>query len=101
MAATEKISVTIGKTELSHAKRLADRLGLSLSGFLTDALKERIREQERREAAQQVLRTFAPEDRASPEEARALLKQWSATRGKANKPNRAHKSPSKRVRKSR
>ncbi len=101
MAATEKISVTIGKTELSHAKRLADRLGVSLSGFLTDALKERIREQARREAAQEVLRTFAPEDHASPEEASALLKQWSAPRVRASKPSRPRKASPKRQRKSR
>jgi hypothetical protein len=101
MAATEKISVTIGKTELSHAKRLADRLGLSLSGFLTDALKERIKEQGRREAAEEVLRTFAPEDRASPEEANALLKQWSGNHVRAKKPSRTRKASVKSQRKSR
>lgn len=101
MSATEKISVTIGKTELSQAKRLADRLGLSLSGFLTDALKERIREQARREAAHEVLRTFEPEDRASPEEASRLLKQWSPAPAKASKPHRARTPSNKRQRKSR
>lgn len=78
MAATEKISVTIGRTELGHAKRLADHLGLSLSGFITQALKERIQEQARRDAVQEVLATFAPEDRASAAEASALLERWGA-----------------------
>jgi hypothetical protein len=72
MPATEKISVTIGRKELGHAKRLATRLGVSLSGFITDALRERVREQERREAALQVLATFSPEDRASPAEAQVF-----------------------------
>jgi hypothetical protein len=78
MAATEKISVTIGRVELRHAKRLADHLGLSLSGFITDAVRERIQEQARRDAALEVLATFAPEDRASPAEARELLERWNA-----------------------
>jgi hypothetical protein len=101
MSATEKISVTIGKSELSQAKRLADRLGLSLSGFLTDALKERIREQARREAAQEVLRTFEAEDRASPEEASRLLKQWSPAPAKVRKSPRVRAASPKRQRKSR
>ena len=78
MVTTDKISVTIGRAELVQAKRLADKLGLSLSGFITDAVKERIQEQARRVAASEVLSTFAPEDRASPDEARALLESWAA-----------------------
>ncbi|HKY40332.1 MAG TPA: hypothetical protein VJN18_30570 [Polyangiaceae bacterium] len=77
MSITEKISVTIGKAELVHAKRLASRLGVSLSGFITSAVREGIREQARREAALEVLGTFAPQDRASPAEARALLELWA------------------------
>ena len=78
MPATEKISVTIGRKELGHAKQLASRLGVSLSGFITDAVRDRVREQQRREAALHVLKSFAPEDRASPEEAAALLEHWAA-----------------------
>lgn len=78
MAATEKISVTIGRAELGQAKRVASRLGISLSGFITDAVRERIREQERREAGLEVLAGFKPEERATPAEARALLERWSA-----------------------
>jgi hypothetical protein len=97
MTATEKISVTIGRAELSHAKRLARDLGLSLSGFITDALRERIEEQARRDAALEVLATFAPEDRASPAEARALLERWSAKPAKARKPPRQRKAPARRL----
>jgi hypothetical protein len=76
MATTEKVSVTIGRTELAHAKRVASRLGLSLSTFITEAVRNRVEEQARREAALAVLATFGPEDRASPAEMRALLEQW-------------------------
>jgi len=101
MAATEKISVTIGRTELSHAKRLADHLGLSLSGFITDAVRERIQEQARREAALEVLATFAPEDLASPAEARALLERWASGRVKSSGQKRTRTPPLRRQRKSR
>jgi hypothetical protein len=101
MAATEKISVTIGRAELKHAKRLADHLGLSLSGFITDALKGRIQEQARRDAALEVLETFAPGDRASPAEASALLELWAAEPPKTSRRSRAHKPPTARARKSR
>ena len=77
MPATEKISVTIERNELASAKRLAADLGLSLSSFISDAVRDRVREETRREAARKVVATFALEERASPEEARALLELWS------------------------
>jgi hypothetical protein len=90
MLATEKISVTIGREELTHAKRLASRLGVSLSGFITDALRRRIEEQARREAALEVLATFGPEDRPSPEETSSLLARWSeGSASIRSKPERA------------
>lgn len=98
MAATDKISVTIGRAELVQAKRLADHLGLSLSGFITDAVKERIQEQARRVAASEVLATFAPEDRASPDEARALLESWAvvASPTRNRRPKRKARKPPQR-----
>jgi hypothetical protein len=39
MAATDKISISIGRSELRDAKRVASRLGLSLSTFITDAVR--------------------------------------------------------------
>ena len=77
MSATEKVSVTIGRQELGHAKRLASKLGVSLSGFITDAVRERVREQERLEAALEVLDGFSPQDLASPAETRELLERWA------------------------
>jgi hypothetical protein len=78
MSATEKISITVGRAELGHAKRLASRLGVSLSAFITDAVRERVRDQARREAALEVLASFAPYDRATPTETQSLLEQWAA-----------------------
>jgi hypothetical protein len=101
MAATEKISVTIGRAELGQAKRLADHLGLSLSSFITDAVRERIQEQARRDAALEVLATFAAEDRASPAEVRALLERWASVDAKRSAPKRKRKAPLGRGRKSR
>jgi hypothetical protein len=77
MLATEKISVTIGRDELAHAKRLASHLGVSLSGFITEAVRLRIEEQARREAALEVIGGFGPEDRPSAAETQALLERWS------------------------
>jgi len=77
MRATDKISVTIERTELASAKRLAAHLGLSLSSFINDAVRDRVREEARREAAQKIVASFALEERASPAEARALLESWS------------------------
>ncbi len=100
MTATEKISVTIGRDELAHAKRLASHLGLSLSGFISDAVRERIREQARREAADEVRATFSSEDRATPAEARALLELWGAAPAAAERKSKT-KSRSQRSGKAR
>lgn len=100
MSATEKISVTIGRSELGHAKRLASKLGVSLSGFITDAVRERVREQERREAVLEVLASFSPEDRATPAEARELLERWAKGSGaQETSPRAARKKRAPRTRK--
>jgi len=78
MGATEKISVSIGREELRGAKVLASRLHVSLSTVITDAVRLRIEEQRRREAAKAVLASFAPTDRATPAEKAALLDRWQA-----------------------
>jgi hypothetical protein len=80
MPATEKISVTIGRQELRRAKQLASRLGLSLSTFISDAVRQRIRARERQEAGRKVISTFAPEERPSADEMRALLSRWGMGR---------------------
>ena len=99
MASTDKISVSIGRDELRQAKRLASRLGLSLSTFITDAVRQRIVEQERREAAQAVLATFSPDERASRDEMRELLARWGDT--KQRSPRNSRKTRPKRAARSR
>jgi hypothetical protein len=90
VATTDKISVSIGRTELRQAKRLASRLGVSMSMFITEAVRQRILEQQRREAAQAVLGTFDAEDRASPEEMAELLSRWGTRRsGRVTPRNRS------------
>ena len=76
MASTDKISVSMGREELRDARRLASRLGLTLSTFITDAVRRRIAEQARREEGLAFVATFAREERATPEEMRELLARW-------------------------
>src|SRR5690242_13867261 len=78
MSVSEKVSVSIGKEELRQARRLAAKLGLSLSTFVTKAVREQVAEQERREAGQAVLAGFPVEDRATPDEMAVLLERWAA-----------------------
>lgn len=98
---TEKISVTIQRNELRDAKRLASRLGLSLSAFITNAVRGEIERQARKEAGLGVLATFDPEDRASPAEMRELLSEWATpgrnrTQSGKTKLQRAARSKKKR-----
>jgi hypothetical protein len=80
VATTDKVSVSIGSAELRQAKRLASRLGVSLSMFVTEAVRQRIAEQQRREAARAFLATFDPDERASPDEMAELLTRWRTPR---------------------
>ncbi len=104
MAETEKISITLGKTELKRAKRLAADLGLSLSTFINDSVKRRIVAQERKAAGELVLSTFSPEELPSKEEARALLARWSrkpagdVTRRRAGKTKSPPRKPARSTR---
>jgi hypothetical protein len=99
VATTEKISVTIGRTELGYAKRLASRLGVSLSGFITDAVRQRVLDQQRREAALEVLASFSPHDRATPAEAQELLERWAPLHPAAAKRDSSRKARPKKSRK--
>jgi hypothetical protein len=76
MAETEKISITLGKSELRRAKRLAADLGLSLSTFINDSVKRRIEAQERKSMGELVIASFAPQDLPSRAEMRELLARW-------------------------
>jgi hypothetical protein len=98
MPATAKISVSIAREELRQAKQLAGRLGLSLSTFISDAVRQRIEAQARKHAGLEVLATFALAELPSQEEMRDLLASWSdrsgARRAKIARKRAADKSTS-------
>jgi hypothetical protein len=77
MATTDKISITLGREELRSAKQLASELGLSLSTFVNEAVRERLEARARQRAGFEVLATFGPEDRATPAEQSELLARWA------------------------
>ena len=77
MPATEKISVAMGREELRLAKTAAREAGVSLSAFVTEAVRGRLVEKRRKEAALEVLAMFDPEDSPTPERERELLELWS------------------------
>ena len=85
MASTEKISVAMGREELRLARRAAQAAGMSLSAFVTSAVRSRIAEQRRLEAARHVLSTFDPEDLPTPEHEAELLELWSRPRAASPK----------------
>jgi hypothetical protein len=78
MPATAKISVAMGRDELSLAKTAAEDEGISLSAFVTKAVRARLEEKRRMEAAAEVLATFAADDHPTPAEERDLLALWSS-----------------------
>lgn len=80
MAITEKISVALGRDELRLARTAAEQDGVSLSAFVTGAVRARIEERRRKEAARQLLATFDPEDFPTPDEKRELHALWAAPR---------------------
>jgi uncharacterized protein (DUF1778 family) len=77
MATTEKISVAMGRDELRLAKLAAEQEGVSLSAFVTGAVRARIAERRRFAAARQVIAAFEPEDFPTDEEQDALLASWA------------------------
>ena len=77
MPATQKISVAMGVSELRLAKTAAEHEGLSLSAFVTQAVRERLEERERIEAAREVLAGFLPHEIPTAEQQRALVAFWN------------------------
>jgi hypothetical protein len=77
MAATQKISVAMGLSELRLAKAAAEDEGVSLSAFVTRAVRDRLEERERMEAEREVLATFLPHEVPTTEEQRALVRFWN------------------------
>jgi hypothetical protein len=80
MAVTQKISVAMGTDELRLAKSAAEEEGVSLSAYVTLAVRERLEERRRLEAAREFLATFAPDELPTHEEQRQLLDLWARSR---------------------
>lgn len=78
----QKISFAFGRDELRLARSAARQDGVSLSAFVTGAVRAHIahRRNRSRKAARQVLATFEPEDFATADEQRALLALWASPR---------------------
>jgi len=88
MNTTEKVSITLGRVELQKAKTLASRLGLSLSTVITDAVREHVETQARKEAGLAVVATFRAADQPSEKKMQQLLQLW-------NQPQRPREAPSR------
>jgi hypothetical protein len=76
MAATQKVSVSIERAQLRWAKALSKKTGVSVSSLLSEALRLYREEKARELAARELLSKFSSEDRATPDEAAALLGKW-------------------------
>ncbi len=92
MAVTQKISVAMGRDELTLARAAANEEGVSLSAYVTQAVRERLDERRRMEAAREVLATFAPEDFPTAAEQRALVNLWTRARPLRSRPGRGRSS---------
>lgn len=92
MATTEKISVALGREELRLARRVAEQEGLSLSAFVTTAIRARVAEKRRADAAREVLGSFEDEDLPTPEQEEALLRAWARPRRRPQRTRRARQS---------
>ena len=77
MAVTQKISVAMGRNELRLAKTAAEDEGVSLSAYVTRAVRDRLEERERLEAQREVLATFLPHEIPTADEQRELVAFWN------------------------
>jgi hypothetical protein len=98
MAATQKISVAMGRDELRLAKTAAHDEGVSLSAYVTRAVRERLQERRRLEAAQAFLSTFAPEERPTRDEQRELVELWTRDRAASPRPAKTRAARKRRAR---
>jgi hypothetical protein len=97
MAATQKISVAMGRTELRLAKTAAEDEGISLSAYVTRAVRDRLEERERQEARREILATFLPHEIPTADEQRALVAFWNGE-GSAPSLSQRRKASTKRRR---
>jgi Arc/MetJ-type ribon-helix-helix transcriptional regulator len=80
MSATEKKSYSIDRAELRWLSSYSKKKRISASSVVTRALRM-LREEETARAAREravraFLGTYSPEEHATPEERKALLKKW-------------------------
>ena len=87
-AASSKISITMGKEELRRAKTLAQSNGVSLSAIVTQAMRDYLAEQERRQAADEILASYREHDWPNEKEQAALAALWFAPRAAKTRPKR-------------
>jgi len=97
MAATQKISVAMGRDELRLAKTAAHEEGVSLSAYVTRAVRERLQERRRMEAARELLSTFAPDELPTPEEQRELVELWTRARPAIRRPAKTRPARKRRA----
>jgi hypothetical protein len=95
MAATQKISVAMGRNELRLAKTAADDEGVSFSAYVTRAVRDRLKERERQQARREILATFLPHEIPTADEQRALGAFWNRE-GPAPSLPRRHKQKRRR-----
>jgi hypothetical protein len=89
MSATAKISVAMGREELRLAKTAATAEGISLSAFVTRAVRDRLAEQRRLASAREVMTSFGIGDFPSPEEQEEIVASWHAAKTKATTTKRS------------
>lgn len=83
MPTTAKISVAMGREELRLAKTAATAEGISLSAFVTRAVRDRLAEQRRLNAARAVMATFDVGDFPSAEEQEEIVTSWLTAKATA------------------
>jgi hypothetical protein len=81
MPVTEKISVAMGRAELDRARKAAEAEGVSLSAYITHAVRDRLKAHaealDREKARLEMLATFLPHELPTEEEAAALDAYWN------------------------
>lgn len=93
MATTEKISVALGREELRLARRAAEQEGLSLSAFVTSAVRARVAEKRRADAAREVLASFEADELPTEAQQQELLALWSAPRPRIRRRSKRVRTP--------
>ncbi len=79
----------MGREELRLAKTAASAEGVSLSAFVTRAVRDRLVEQRRLEAAREVMATFDVGDFPSTDDQEAIVASWLAAKTNAGTVARA------------